>query len=322
MPPKVSVIIPTYNGGRYLGETLRSVLSQSFLDHEVIVVDDGSDEDIRSVVDAAGSNIRYVRQERRGPAAARNHGVRLSGGKYIAFLDHDDLWEPDNLETLVSVFETHPRAGLVYSYPRLIDAYGAFIPTEQVLQSPSGRVFEDFLLRNRITSFSATMIRRDVFDEVGGLDECPEIATCDDYDLWLKIADCYEVIFAPGNLVRYRVHQHNLVRNYKSNLSAHLHVFSRALRERDAVRCIPKMRLNYIKIAHMKNKYRYMAYKVYYEGGDIRLARRLSLLALCYNPCDCALLRHVARCHLPPKFLDVVRRARNWIKTFQASHGG
>ena len=111
--PKVSVVIPTYNRQRLVQDTIDSVLRQTFGDLELIVIDDGSTDDTRRVLqDRYGTRIRYVYQENQGESAARNHGIALAGGEYVAFVDSDDLWHPQKLERQVEVFEADPGIGL------------------------------------------------------------------------------------------------------------------------------------------------------------------------------------------------------------------
>jgi glycosyltransferase involved in cell wall biosynthesis len=106
--PVVSVVVPTYNRAGYIRRAVDSVLAQTYRDFEVIIVDDGSDDDTQCVVEAYGGRVRYVFQDNAGPGAARNHGTRISTGTYLAFLDSDDVWLPTFLAKTVSALETHP----------------------------------------------------------------------------------------------------------------------------------------------------------------------------------------------------------------------
>jgi glycosyltransferase involved in cell wall biosynthesis len=111
--PHVSVIIPTYNRANYVSRAVDSVLSQTFRDCEIIVVDDGSSDNTRQVLAAYGDRIQYVFQANAGPGAARNLGIRLSRGRYLAFLDSDDMWMPTFLEETVSALDAHPQVDVV-----------------------------------------------------------------------------------------------------------------------------------------------------------------------------------------------------------------
>ena len=111
--PRVSVIIPSYNRADYVSRAIDSVLTQTYRDFEIIVVDDGSSDATKEVVTAYGPPVRYVYQENRGPGAARNHGIRVAAGAYLGFLDSDDVWVPTFLEKTVVALDGHPEVGVV-----------------------------------------------------------------------------------------------------------------------------------------------------------------------------------------------------------------
>ena len=119
--PVLTVIIPVYNGERFLGAAIESVLHQTFQDYELIVVDDGSTDKTSNVVDAYKGRLKFLTQSNSGQASARNLGFRCSSGEYLAFLDADDLWYPNMLETEVMALEENPKSGLVYSDLDIID---------------------------------------------------------------------------------------------------------------------------------------------------------------------------------------------------------
>lgn len=311
--PTVSVIVPTYNGGHYLGATLDSVFKQTFPDLEVIVVDDGSTEDVQGVLRPHASRIRYVYSQNRGPAAARNLGFKLSHGKYVAFLDHDDLWSPTNLEDKVRILDANPCCGMVYSYPDLIDAQGGIIPHEHPSFYPAGWVFEDFLRRNRISTFSAALMRREVIEEVGLLDERRAVMTCDDYDLWLKIADVAEVHFSPEQDVYYRVHPDNLVKNLDQNLQAHMIVFLEALKNRQSVKAIPVQRLSRLIRQHCHEKYHIFANRYYYEKGDYRKACALWWRCLTLKPLELRTWIYLGICLFPRGVIKALRHIKQGL---------
>lgn len=111
----VSVVIPTYNRANYIGQAIDSVISQSYSQTEIIVIDDGSTDDTPRVVASYGERVRYVWQENSGIGAARNHGVRLSSGEFLGFLDSDDLWQAEKLERQLAAFLTDSKLKLVFS---------------------------------------------------------------------------------------------------------------------------------------------------------------------------------------------------------------
>src|SRR5437867_2556724 len=114
MPPCVSVVIPVYNGERYLADAIQSVLDQTYENFEVIVVDDGSTDESAAVAKRFGEAIRYVHQANGGVSKARNTGIAEARGVYLAFLDQDDLWLPDKLSVQVAYLDSHPEVGAVY----------------------------------------------------------------------------------------------------------------------------------------------------------------------------------------------------------------
>ncbi len=181
--PLVSVIIPTFNRGWILKEAIDSVLSQSFYHYELIVVDDGSTDNTREIL-ASYPRIIAVTQENRGVSAARNKGAELSTGKFIAFLDSDDLWLPRKLEYQVNFFKKNPFARICQTEEIWIKN-GTRINPKKRHKKPSGMIFEK-CLELCLVSPSSVMMTRELFYEAGGFDE--SLPACEDYDLWLRIS--------------------------------------------------------------------------------------------------------------------------------------
>lgn len=200
--PTVSVIIPTYNRARLVCRAVTSVLSQTFEDFELLVVDDASQDETEKVIaEFDDPRIRYLRQPvNRDVSAARNRGLREARGKFIAFLDSDDEWLPDKLEAQVSRFRELPESvGLVYSGS--VIQYGN---DKEVVFTPQcrGRVFEELLLKNITDTGSASvMIRRNVIRVVGFFDEA--IPAMEDYDYWIRVGRFYDFEYIERPLVRY-----------------------------------------------------------------------------------------------------------------------
>lgn len=181
--PSVSVIIPTYNRCDFVREAMASVLAQTFQDFELIVVDDGSTDGTADVV-REFPRIRYLSQENRGVSAARNVGVALSRGELIAFLDSDDLWQPQKLATQVAFFAMRPDAHICQTEEVWL-RNGVRVNPRNKHRKPSGDIFAASL-HLCLVSPSAVMMRRELFDHMGGFDE--ELPACEDYDLWLRIS--------------------------------------------------------------------------------------------------------------------------------------
>jgi glycosyltransferase involved in cell wall biosynthesis len=206
--PLVSVIIPAYNSGRYLDEAVQSVIAQTFTDWECIVVDDGSTEDL-SRVGKMDSRVRLIRQPNRGTAAARNNGVASSTGEFVAFLDHDDLWLPGNLDAQTALLAANPRAGFCYAHYDMVDGDG-----KRQAVPPSDRPARSYLemLRGGAPIPSTVVVGRLCLAVVGGFD--PMLPYSDDQDVMLKLAYFFEVEFVPSCQVLYRIHSGNASRNY------------------------------------------------------------------------------------------------------------
>jgi len=212
--PKVTVMIPTYNYGRFVGEAIQSVLDQTFQDWELIVIDDGSTDDTAAVMRAFDDRrIRYVYQENQGNPAARNTGLRLANGEYFACLDADDVWFPDKLRKQVAQLDSlPPTVGLVYGNVDLFsDEDGSIIQRFLEVQTPPrGQVFRK-LLDNEgyFIHDTAALIRREVFDRVGPYDE--SLLRFQDWEMWVRIARVYEVETLDEPLARVRRHSSNAI---------------------------------------------------------------------------------------------------------------
>ena len=206
----VTVVIPTYNRAHVIGETIRSVFAQTYDRWDIVVVDDGSTDNTAEVVAQFPGRITYIRQEHSGlPAVARNVGVRLGRGEYIAFLDSDDLWLPDKLALQVDVLKQYPKAGLLCA-----DAY--ILNESQEKQTNvtiwdgkvprSGKVFGELYLWNFVHT-SAAVVRRECFDTVDYFNENAIYGAVEDYHLWLRIAAQYELIPLQDALIYYSLHK-------------------------------------------------------------------------------------------------------------------
>jgi glycosyltransferase involved in cell wall biosynthesis len=180
--PLVSVIIPTYNRGWCLNDAVDSVFSQTYERYELIVVDDGSEDDTGKRL-SRYENITVITQDNRGVSAARNRGIALSNGDLIAFLDSDDLWLPEKLIAQVSFFQANPKA-LVCQTQETWIRNGRRIHPKSRHQKESGKFFERSL-ELCLVSPSAVMIKKRLFEVVGVFDE--SLPACEDYDLWLRV---------------------------------------------------------------------------------------------------------------------------------------
>ena len=226
--PTVSVIIPAYNAEPFVAMTVNSVLQQTYQDLEVIVVDDGSSDRTAACLEEFGDRIRVHRQANAGVAEARNNGVKISSGSWIAFLDADDLWLPHKLERQMAL----GNAPLVYSDRFNIGARGELpVVQSEVTKMHEGDVFLPLLLEGNFITNSSVLIRRDVFAAAGGF--AAGVSPAEDWDLWLRVAEHHAVAFCPEPLVRYRFHPEGASRNHRKMGEVRTRVISRALgRER------------------------------------------------------------------------------------------
>jgi len=187
--PLVTVIIPTYNRGWVVQEAIDSVLDQDFRDYELIVVDDGSDDNTREILGAYGKAITVLQQSNRGVSAARNRGIAEAAGRLIAFLDSDDLWLPRKLTTQVKFFAENADA-VINQTQEIWIRNGVRVNPKKRHHKFSGMIFERSLALC-LVSPSAVMIKKCLFDAVGVFDE--NLPACEDYDLWLRISCRYPV---------------------------------------------------------------------------------------------------------------------------------
>jgi GT2 family glycosyltransferase len=203
----VTVIIPAYNPGIYLKSTLESVIAQTFADWNVIVVDDGSKEDLSYAADM-DHRIRVVRQKNGGVSVARNMGMRETSSELVAFLDADDIWLPTKLEAQVAIMDADTDIGLCHTHFHVVDeklhkisdGYGHNITNYRELLKGCG-IFA-----------SSVMVRRSSALKVGLSD--PFLTLSQDYDLWLKIACFYKIARVPTVEALYRRHSNNRSHNY------------------------------------------------------------------------------------------------------------
>jgi glycosyltransferase involved in cell wall biosynthesis len=180
--PLVSVILPTYNRYDFLGQSIGSVLGQSYRNIELIVVDDGSTDATEDLVRSLRVPVRYVCQENRGVAAARNRGLAEAQGELIAFQDSDDLWHPAKLDLEVRLLHSRPAVGVVYTSHRIIDLENNVIGGRWK-QLHSGRITEA-LFRSMFIIMPSTVVRRSVVDRVGQFNTALRINS--DYEYWLR----------------------------------------------------------------------------------------------------------------------------------------
>ncbi|MDP8935957.1 MAG: glycosyltransferase family 2 protein [Cyanobacteriota bacterium] len=190
--PQVSVIIPVYNGDRYIVQAVESALSQTFTDLEIIVVDDGSSDRTQQVLQPYLDRIRYIYQENQGVGVARNRACELAHGKFLAFLDADDYFLPSKLEKQVACFDADPTLDMVQTGWLIVDETGREISAIQPWQQASKLDLESFILYKCVRP-SAMILRRTWWEKLGGFDSHFPLAEDLDFALRLALKGCKAV---------------------------------------------------------------------------------------------------------------------------------
>ncbi len=210
MQPKVSVIIPAFNSAPFIAETIQSVLAQTYGNFEIIVVDDGSTDTTLDVLNEFGNQITVLTKANGGPASARNLAIRNASGKYIAFLDADDLWTPEKLAEQVAFLEAHPEVGLTYAEALMFDEVGGEKQIRGKIGFTGETSFCHLLLGDHIPN-STVLMRRNCVDTIGWLNERRDLIAVEDYEYWLRLAKAFPIRAIARPLAYYRVHAHNLM---------------------------------------------------------------------------------------------------------------
>ncbi len=229
---EISVIIPSYNCEKYIERAINSAMIQSLVPKEIIIVDDGSTDNTRALVEnlqkRTSTQLTYLYKENGGLSSARNFGIKNSSTSLLAFLDSDDEWHSEKLqmqfELLASQNETG-NLGVVYCDCELIDEFGKkmFAPRSTYIDvSLKGSIFNQLLEANRVAgSGSGVLVKKECFDKVGLFDE--KLTAAEDWDMWLRIAEYYSFDFVDKILVKIRRHKGNMQgdaeRMFKNELS-------------------------------------------------------------------------------------------------------
>lgn len=211
--PKVSIIIPTYNRPHYLEETLRSIMKQTYQDFEVIVVDDGTPSDVNESICSKFDKVSYFKiKNSGGPAKPRNIGIQKAKGKYIAFVDDDDLWLLEKLEKQVAILDSNPSFGLVHYYCNVIDEKGNL--KNKIVGRPGnpsvkhGNVSMK-MMGNWTVMMSTSFIRKEIVDKVGFFNENMPAAG-EDAEFWIRCSFFTKFYYIDEALVYYRIHENNI----------------------------------------------------------------------------------------------------------------
>lgn len=209
--PLVSVVIPVYNAGRYLSDTINSVLNQSYKEIEILLIDDGSTDNSAEIINSFTknySNIKSFSAPSAGrPAVPRNIGIRNASGDFIAFLDADDKWTEDKLEKQVKYLIDNPDCPLVYTASKTFGSVNILSPFYEVLPLPWKAVTtrEGLINTGNTITCSSVLARKEFLLKEEGFDEDPKMRV-EDYDLWIRLAKYGNFGFLPCITVYYRIH--------------------------------------------------------------------------------------------------------------------
>jgi glycosyltransferase involved in cell wall biosynthesis len=304
MNPLVSIIVPTYNSARYVSEAVESALKQDYSPIEVIVINDGSNDNTKDVLEPYLGRIIYIYKENGGPASARNVGIKQAQGEYIAFLDSDDTWLPYKLEKQIALFKQDESIGLVHSH-----CISFKKDISEILQqreeknngSFSAYVFPKLFWRNFIVN-SSVVIKKECFQTIDLFDERESFISVEDYDLWLRISMEYKIGYIKETLVGYRKHT--------KGISKEVDRFYQNQRE-----VIGKAVLSYPDIEKSTgvSKQRRFA-KLYLDYGldlleqeKLREAGEKFSISLKYYPFNLRSLRSYIKCLFPGKLFKILK---------------
>jgi glycosyltransferase involved in cell wall biosynthesis len=317
----VSVIIPTYNRAHLIGETVESALAQTYKHLEILVVDDGSTDNTQEILQPYKDHIRYFYQENRGVSAARNVGLRNAQGRYIAFLDSDDLWLHEKTERQLQFFADHPECGLIYTdYARQVEREGEVSIREHSNKSAySGYIFPQLLLHNFVFGGGSTvMIRRECIETVGYFNE--NLRTVEDYELWLRISKRYKVGYIDEVLALYRFHGSNKSQNFVPHTTAKIQVLE------DILTRFPEARLEAGKrlVNRRLHSFYYDLGYHFFDTQDYNEARKYLTQSIRLVPTHIASYLYLAATFLHPTMIcrmrGVKRKTRGALRNAGAPH--
>jgi len=293
--------MPVLNGERYIAEAIESIAAQTYKNYELIVVDDGSTDRTRVCVMAFSDrlNIKYVTHAACcGIPQSMNDGIRHASGELISFLDHDDGWFPDFLETQVAYLEKHPDVAMVHSDFQTTDVDGNVIEASMAAYRgttrPSGKIFPQLFMDSFIVG-NSVLIRRECFARLGLFDETLKWG---DYHMWLRIARFYQVDYVGKVLTKYRQHPAQSTQSVAPNVAAQDSVGLQAIQKllRDYPEIEDELGKNEIRV-RMAGLYFDLAYASWLKGVP-RPARRCLAKAIGLSPSSLAYYRFYAATYL------------------------
>jgi glycosyltransferase involved in cell wall biosynthesis len=258
--PIISVIIPAYNCQKTIKATIESVLKQTFADFELIVINDGSQDKTLEIVSQINDpRLKLFSFDNAGANISRNRGLKYAVGEFVSFLDADDLWTPEKLESQLQALQANPQASVAYSWTNCIDEQGQFLRRGTYIAA-TGNVYAQLLVINFLESGSNPLIRREALITVGSFDE--SLPAGQDWDIYLRLAANYHFVPVPFPQILYRISSGSLSTNVVRQEAACLTVIEQAYNQ------APE-HLQYLKNYSLANIYKYLLHKSL-EGSPAR----------------------------------------------------
>lgn len=272
MQSLVTAVIPVYNSAKYVREAIESASNQTYKNIEIIIVNDGSTDNTAEIIKKLMAHsselmgkVRYIYQENKGPAAARNRGIREAKGEYIVFLDADDEWLPDKLEKQIKLLNENRNVGLVTCGRDVIDQLGKKTISLPKIPVSRQKMLMAFTLGNIVGSCSCVMLRKTCLNGVGCFDESLKVG--EDWDLWLRIAREFDIEVVNEPLVKYNLRPNSQSGSGDINLKNELQLLEKIFNE-------PSMQ----KAKTLRNKaYSQRYYKAaiaYRENGNVEKMKK------------------------------------------------
>ncbi len=269
MSKTVSVIIPAYNGALYIGKAIESVLAQDYNDYEIIVVDDGSQDNTKQIVTGYGEQVKYIAQENQGVAQARNRGLELAEGKYIAFLDQDDFFLPYKLSAQIAILKEDASIGLVNSGWEIVDRQGVKLAAVEPWYNSPQLDLESLIIWKPVF-LGAMLFRRSWLERCDKFD--PGLEQTPDVDLVLRLASIgCPATWIKQTTVAYRQHEKNASKNTSLQAQELDHILARFFHNSD----IPPT----VKALEAESRYQslvWSAWRLYDTGNMAEMADYLA----------------------------------------------
>ncbi|OIP68988.1 MAG: glycosyl transferase family A, partial [Oscillatoriales cyanobacterium CG2_30_40_61] len=226
--PKISVVIPVYNGEKTIQKTIESVLKQTWQDFELIVINDGSQDATLEILSSIQDpRLQILSYDNAGLASSRNRGIDQAQGEFISFLDADDLWTSDKLEAQFQALQEHPEAAVAYSWTDYIDQLSQFLHSGRHI-TINGNVYQHLLVNNFLENGSNPLIRKQALNQVGKFDT--SLKAGEDWDMWLRLAVHYQFVAVPLPQILYRVSADSMSSQIKNQEIECLKVIEKAFK--------------------------------------------------------------------------------------------